>query len=257
LGWLIGLLLPGDHGFWALVGMAAMMGGTMRAPLTGTMFAVELTENMDVMLPVFAASIMAYGVTVLLLKRSILTERLARRGQHITREYAFDPFELTLASEVMTSPVDTLPGSLPVNEAVSFFTSGEQRHRMYPIVDAGGVLLGAVTRADALRWRREGTPNASTLFDVVSDVSIPTAFPDETIGTVADRMVTDELGRVPVITRETRRLVGLIARKDLLRVRAAAVALEREREAFYFRWGGTRRKTARMAVGQPSSGPGV
>jgi CIC family chloride channel protein len=91
---------------------------------------------------------------------------------------------------------------------------------------------------------------------VVSDVSIPTAFPDETIGTVADRMVTDELGRVPVITRDTRRLVGLIARKDLLRVRAAAVALEREREAFYFRWGGTRRKTARMAVGQPSSGPG-
>jgi chloride channel protein, CIC family len=138
LGWLIGLLLPGDHGFWALVGMAAMMGGTMRAPLTGTMFAVELTGNMDVMLPVFAASIMAYGVTVLLLKRSILTECLARRGQHITREYAFDPFELTLASEVMTSPVDTLPGSLPVNEAVSFFTSGEQRHRMYPIVDAGG-----------------------------------------------------------------------------------------------------------------------
>jgi CIC family chloride channel protein len=165
LGWLIGLLLPGDHGFWALVGMAAMMGGTMRAPLTGTMFAVELTGNMDVMLPVFAASIMAYGVTVLLLKRSILTERLARRGQHITREYAFDPFELTLASEVMTSPVDTLPGSLPVNEAVSFFTSGEQRHRMYPIVDAGGLLLGAVTRADALRWRRGRTPNASTLFD--------------------------------------------------------------------------------------------
>jgi chloride channel protein, CIC family len=257
LGWLIGLLLPGDHGFWALVGMAAMMGGTMRAPLTGTLFAVELTGNMDVMLPVFAATIMAYGVTVLLLKRSILTERLARRGQHITREYAFDPFELTLASEVMTSPVDTLPGSLPVNEAVSFFMSSEQRHRMYPIVDATGVLLGAVTRADALRWRREGTPNVSTLFDVVSDVSIPTAYPDETIGMVADRMVADELGRVPVIARDTRRLVGLIARKDLLRVRAAAVALEREREAFYFRWGGAGRKTARMAVGQPSSGPGV
>ncbi len=45
LGWLVGLVLPGDPGFWALLGMAAMMGGTMRAPLTGTFFAVELTGD--------------------------------------------------------------------------------------------------------------------------------------------------------------------------------------------------------------------
>lgn len=260
LGALIGLVLPGDHGFWALVGMAAMMGGTMRAPLTGTLFAVELTGNFGIMAPVFAATIVAYAVTVLLLKRSILTERLARRGQHVTREYAFDHFELTLAREIMTTDVDTLPAAMRVGDAVSFFTSGQERHRMYPIVDEGGVLVGAVTRADALRWSREASPDANTLFDVVSDASIPVAFPDEAMGAVADRMVADELGRVPVVARGTRRLVGLIARKDLLRVRAAATALERERQAFFFcrmPKGKPRRKTARTAVGQPSSGPGV
>jgi len=260
LGALIGILLPGDPGFWALVGMAAMMGGTMRAPLTGTLFAVELTGNFSVMAPVFAATVVAYGVTVLLLKRSILTERLARRGQHITREYSFDPFELTLAREIMTTPVDTLPATMPVTDAVHFFTSGRERHRVYPIIDAAGVLVGVVTRADALRWSREPSLNASTLFDVVSDVSTPVAFLDEAIGSVADRMVADELGRVPVVARDTRRLVGLIARKDLLRVRAAATDVERKREAFFFRRGlkrGPRRKSARTAVGQPSSGPGV
>jgi len=106
---------------------------------------------------------------------------------------------------------------------------------MYPIVDEDGMLVGAVTRADALRWSREEGPNANTLFEAVSDASIPVAFPDEAIGSVADRMVADELGRVAVVTRDTRRLVGLIARKDLLRVRAAATALERKREAFFFR----------------------
>src|SRR3546814_3900842 len=67
--------------------MAAMMGGTMRAPLTATLFAVELTGNFSVLLPVLTACAFAYGLTVLLLKRSILTEKIARRGHHITREY--------------------------------------------------------------------------------------------------------------------------------------------------------------------------
>ena len=92
LGWLAGLrpARPGT-GFGRLLGMAAMMGGTMRAPLTGALFAVELTGDVGVLAPLLAATAAAYAVTVLLLKRSILTEKIARRGQHITREYGVDP----------------------------------------------------------------------------------------------------------------------------------------------------------------------
>jgi CIC family chloride channel protein len=92
VGWLFGIAMPvGDPGFWALLGMAAMMGGTMRAPLTGTFFAVEITGDMSAIVPLLAATVVAYAVTVLLLKRSILTEKIARRGQHISREYGVDP----------------------------------------------------------------------------------------------------------------------------------------------------------------------
>ena len=173
LGWLLGLLLPGDPGFWALLGMAAMMGGTMRSPLTGAAFAVELTGNIHVLAPLLAATVAAYCVTVLLLKRSILTEKIARRGQHVTREYSIDPYELTRVQEVMTRQVDTLPAEMPVGEALDFFMAGEHRHRMYPIVDSAGRLLGAATRADALRWRVEHDQEGRTLFDVVSDASDP------------------------------------------------------------------------------------
>jgi CBS domain-containing protein len=235
LGWLIGALLPGDPAFWALVGMAAMMAGTMRAPLTGTMFAVELTGNMHVMVPVFAASLAAYGLTVLLLKRSILTERLARRGQHITREYTIDAFESTRVEDIMTREVETLPADMPAQAAAEFLTESDDRHRLYPIVDPGGVLVGSVGRADALRWRLDNRLDGLTLFDLVSDASTPIAYPDEIVGRVADRMVSDDLGRVPVVARDTRRLVGLIARKDLLRMRHATAEQERTREAFYMR----------------------
>lgn len=106
LGWLAGLALPGAPGFWALLGMAAMLGGTMRAPLTGTLFAVELTGNLHALPALLVATVTAYAVTVLLLKRSILTEKIARRGQHITREYGVDPYELSRVREVMVHEVD-------------------------------------------------------------------------------------------------------------------------------------------------------
>ena len=92
-----GLLPAADPGFWPLLAMAATMGGTMRAPLTATFFAVELTGNTHVLVPLIAACATAHAVTVLLMKRSILTEKIARRGHHIFREYRVDPFALTSA----------------------------------------------------------------------------------------------------------------------------------------------------------------
>src|SRR6185437_1662505 len=167
LGFLEGQFLPGGQSFWALLGMSAMMGGTMRSPLTAVMFAVELTGNSTVILPLLAATGAAHGVTVLLLKRSILTEKIARRGQHITREYSIDPFELMRVSDVMVTKVDTLPVDMSIDAAVAFFTSDQRRHKSYPVITADGRLSGMVTRADVLRWRTEGDHQASTLDDVV------------------------------------------------------------------------------------------
>jgi H+/Cl- antiporter ClcA len=79
-------------GFWPLLAMCATMGGTMRSPLTATFFAVEVTSNTHVLLPLIAACATAQLVTVLLMRRSILTEKVARRGHHLAREYRVDPF---------------------------------------------------------------------------------------------------------------------------------------------------------------------
>ncbi|WFU00972.1 chloride channel protein [Rhizobium sp. CB3171] len=232
LGWLVGLVLPGDPGFWALLGMAAMMGGTMRAPLTGTFFAIELTGDMHALVPLLAATVAAYAVTVLLLKRSILTEKIARRGQHITREYGIDPFELTRAADIMIAKVNTLPATMPVAEALAQLTEQPDAHRFYPVVQADGRLVGMISRADALRWQNEPDLAGQTLYDLISDTSIPVAHPEDTVGRVADIMIHADTGRVPVVDERTGILVGLIARKDLLRLRSAANRSEFERGAY-------------------------
>jgi CBS domain-containing protein len=210
--------------------MAAMMSGTMRAPLTGSLFAVELTGQFEVLLPVLAASGAAYGVTVLLMKRSILTEKIARRGVHITREYAVDPFQLMRVREVMVAEVETLPSALPIDEAVAFFTGPTPRHKSYPVVDVQGVAVGMAPRAEVLRWMTEGAHEGQTLGEVVSDAGMVRARPDELVGPLAERMVERDVGRVPVVD-ERGRLVGLVTRKDLLRVHARQKALESERQA--------------------------
>jgi CIC family chloride channel protein len=234
-GWLEGQLLPGEHGAWALIAMAAMMGGTMRSPLTAILFAVELTGDFALLGPLLVATSAAYALTVLLLKRSILTEKIARRGQHVVREYSIDPFELLRVNEVMVREVDTLPATMPVEEAVAFFSSEVPRHKSYPLIDADGQVAGIVSRADVLRWRAESPHGDETLFDRASDRSLTVGYPDEPVSHLADRMVMADVGRVPIVENNTMRLAGLVSRKDLLRIRATARSVESSRVAFFGR----------------------
>jgi H+/Cl- antiporter ClcA/CBS domain-containing protein len=233
LGALFGHFMPvGEVGLWALLGMAAMMGGTMRSPLTAIVFAIELTHNFGALLPLTVACVAAHATTVLLLKRSILTEKVARRGYHVLREYIVDPFETMRVAEIMAQPVDTLAADMPIGEVLEFFTApaAPTRHKSYPVIDAEGRVVGMAARADALRLTVGGWPAGQTLGDLVADRELIVGHEDELVGRLADRMAAADTGRVPILRRADGTLVGLVARRDLLRVRASVTRQERERE---------------------------
>jgi H+/Cl- antiporter ClcA len=235
LGALEGHVMPfGDGGFWALLGMAAILGGTMRAPLTSTLFAVELTGNTHMLLPLLVASSAAFGLTVLVMRRSILTERVARRGHHISREYAIDPFLQTRVEQIMAKPVHTLAATMPVKEAITFFMTeeGNRRHQSYPIVDGDGKFAGMVGRTDVMRWIHDDFADDATLGDMVNEAPL-VAYPSDLAGEIADRMAIDEVVCVPILDEETQKVVGLVALRDLLRVRALAIRHERERRRLF------------------------
>src|SRR3569833_1514143 len=154
LGALFGGIVPvADPGLWALIGMAAIMGGTMRSPRTAIVFALELTHNIGGLVPIAVACVMAHATTVLMLRRSILTEKVARRGHHVMREYIVDPFETMRVAEIMAKPAETLPADTPSGDVVKFFTEdAPERHKSYPVVEIGGKLCGIVSRSGVLRW---------------------------------------------------------------------------------------------------------
>jgi CIC family chloride channel protein len=226
------LLTPGmphlQIGAWPLVGMAAILSGAIGCPLTAAVLAMELTHNYGLMLPLLAGSVAAFAVTVLLQKRSILTERLSRRGHHLSREYSVDPLEVTTVSQVMRPRVVVLPVDATVADARQWIgssakvprsgRSGRHGQRLFPLVDAEGRLHAVVTRRDLRSASQQPPVDVTALPSRAPEV----AYPDETLRTVVERMADLHLYSMPVVHSGTGKLLGLVSLEDMLEARVAA-----------------------------------
>ena len=168
LGALAGHLMhatPESQALWALLGMGAMLSGSLGVPLTAILFSVELTHFWPAMLPLTLACISSYLVAVLIMPRSILTEKLSRRGYHLGREYGVDPLEMVLVGELI------VPANAATNadgEVSGPYVFADQTTRSaaelmatagltsLPVLDrASGRVLGSVTVLDLLKGRRQ------------------------------------------------------------------------------------------------------
>ncbi len=220
-------------GFWPLLAMCATMGGTMRSPLTATFFAVELTGNTHVLLPLIAACATAHLVTVLLMRRSILTEKVARRGHHLEREYRVDPFNTTTVAEIMVTGVETLPATMTLHQAATHLTDPATRHPSFPVLDEAGRPLGVVDPPLVLTWRRAGEHRQATLGELLARHAPRVAYPDEYAGELAERMMRLNTAHLPVVSRGDGRLVGYVSWRDLMTVRRRERQQEETRVVFY------------------------
>src|SRR5215469_5582486 len=235
LGGVESIFLPHfGSGFWPLVSMGAILGGTMRSPLTGIVFAIELTHDLNMLLPLLVACFLAHAFTVLVLKRSILTEKISRRGYHLSREYGLDPLEILFVKEVMRTNIVALPGSGTLDEARELIHHSRRPKGQYlfPVVDAEQDLLGVVTRKELFRLFEETRDmvQAPRLAEIATAEPI-VAFADEPLRVVVHRMAESGLTRLPVLDPQTeRRLVGMISLDDLLRARTQNLEEERARE---------------------------
>ncbi|HKP61698.1 MAG TPA: chloride channel protein [Polyangiales bacterium] len=230
LGGLLAPWLPNEGpGFWPLIAMGAILGGTMRAPLTGVVFASELTGDFGSLLPLLVAATVAHGFTVLTVKRSILTEKVARRGFHITREYAIDPFEVLFVRDVMHSSVVVLPaGASAADIGALLETHVGRLEPLYPLVDLQQCFAGVVTRRELERWVREcGAGPVSQLAKPAPVV----AYEDEPLGGVLNRMADTGCTRLPVLARnDPGRLQGMLTLAHTLKAKRRHLEEEHRRE---------------------------
>ncbi len=218
-------------GFWALVSMGAILGGTMRSPLTGIVFIVELTHDMNMFLPLVVAVTVAHAFTVLVLKRSILTEKVARRGLHVSREYAIDELEILFVRDVMSTEVpvlraqdsvrDAIPSVLPIHD--------DRSQHLFPVLDDEANLVGSITRADLTAWARD----VALLDTPLGSLARPahTVQTSETLRGAIQQMAEHDVTALLVVNpANERHLVGSVALHDFLKARARHLEEEQRRE---------------------------
>jgi len=232
LGGIEAMFLPNEGlGFWPLVSMGAILGGTMRSPLTGIVFALELTHDVNMLMPLLAASVIAHAFTVLVLKRSILTEKVARRGFHLSREYAVDPLEVLFVRDAMRTNLVAFKSDSTLDEVRATLNGnhGQRGQFLYPVIDETNQLHGVVTRRHLQRLLADSDPPSQTLADLATDPVL--AYPDEPLRVVVYRMAELGLTRFPVVERgDRRKLLGMIGLRDLLAARTRNLEEERSRE---------------------------
>ncbi|WP_321888729.1 chloride channel protein [Paraburkholderia bannensis] len=232
LGCVLGHVLPGgDPALWPLVCMAATLGATLGAPLTAIVFAFGLTHDGNALLPLLAATLVAHGFATVVMKRSIMTEKIARRGYHIYREYGVDPLERHYVDEVMTREVETIDAEASVREALARYFGATQRHRALPVVRDGRV-LGVADRAmlEAVQADDSFDRPIGILF---AGRNADVALPEETCRQIAARLAVHGLERLPVVSaRESMELVGIVSRSDLVKLSLAHFEEETRRERF-------------------------
>jgi chloride channel protein, CIC family len=231
LGGLLAFVLPGGStALFVLVGMGAMIGGVMRSPFTGVVFALELTHDINALFPLLVAALVADGVTILVMKRSILTEKVARRGVHVTREYSIDPLERIQVSAVMHTTIEAIPAEVSIEEALRSSTQPDASPCGLTLIAEGGTPIGFAAREDLQKYGELGGDLAAR----VSTRAIPlecATYPDEPMRIAAERLARLDGRALPVLDPgEPTHVVGFVTREGPFEARILWAQFEQERE---------------------------
>ncbi len=231
-GGLLGSVLPGGTpADWALLGMAGLLAGVTRSPFTAIVFALELTHDTDLFLPLLITATLAHFISVLILKRSILTEKVARRGFHVLREYEVNPMDVLFVREVMITDVLTINSGRSLAEVVPVLHhyAAKRYQRIIPVMEEDR-MLGLIPWQNVIELALDKKIEGKTVDDIMI-TELTVAYPDESLREAADRMSLFNVGVMPVVKRtDPQKLRGLITQYNLLEARSRTLEEERHRE---------------------------
>jgi H+/Cl- antiporter ClcA/CBS domain-containing protein len=212
-----------------LIGMAAMFAGASRALLASVVFAFETTLQSSGLLPLLGGCAASYLISSLLMKHTIMTEKIARRGLHVPSEYSADHLARTLVRDVVSREVITLRDDQHIGEVREWMRTrvDGSMHGGFPVLDEHGELMGVVSRKELFDLNHENEQLVTTLVHRSPAV----VFEDNTLREAADLMVVEKVGRLPVVLRDNPlQITGIISRSDLLH--AHHQRLEEEHTAY-------------------------
>ena len=224
-GQAVNLLFPeitAPAGAYALVGMAAFFSGAAHAPVTAILILFEMTGDYQIILPLMLTTVISTLISRLLSKDSIYTLKLSRRGVHLEQGQDIDVMQGVNVREIMTTDTDTVSPDLPIPFLVEVFDS--THHHGLPVSDADGNLVGVVTLQDLDEALGEPNFEDRRVIDIATTKDLLVAYPEESVWEALRRLSLRDVGRLPVLeNRDSRKIVGLIRRSDIVRAYNIAI----------------------------------
>ncbi|WP_211327168.1 chloride channel protein [Chitinophaga flava] len=245
LGALIGIVVlhwfPGSDiniATAALIGMAAMFAGASRALLTAIVFALETTGQPHGLLPLIGACTTAYFVSFFLMKGSIMTEKIRRRGVTAPDEYTPDVLQQLNASMVLVQPSLMVSGSLTAAQVSMLLDNHSYYHRHLLVTDAAGRFTGYLDREKL-------TGHDNTTVDKLMPAAAPFVWEEDDITMAVQLLERYQLSVLAVMRKEE--LSGMMTADAVLRVYSSR---QREAARYHSAFFGNTRLLRLMARGK-------
>lgn len=202
-------------GAFALAGMAGVLTGAVRAPLTSILIVFEMTNDYAFVLPLMATTIVSALVGQAVHTESMYSWWLVRRGVHARHGMDVDVLDGVLVREVMDLTPPTIRPQDTCQTLQKLLVASH--HHGVIVVDGAQQVRGIVTLSDLERVMGQPDWEQAPIQQIMTG-TVLTICPDETIGAALQRMAVRDIGRMPVTENEhSRRLVGMIRRTDIAR----------------------------------------
>jgi H+/Cl- antiporter ClcA len=204
-----GLVLP----LAALVGMSALFAGASRALLTSIVFALETTAQANALLPLLAACTAAYFISFLLMKNTIMTEKIARRGIKTPHSYEPDILEKMTVSQVMTNEGLVLSGESTIEEVRQWLKEqGESQRSYFVISDDHGGFKGIISSSSLFAMHHESKMPVKSLIKR-KGIAVSS---EESLRDAVQKMAKENVDVLPVVSEENNHVVGVLSYKDII-----------------------------------------
>ncbi|GLV14457.1 chloride channel protein [Alicyclobacillus hesperidum] len=226
LGEALGVVMHAPHpGLWALLGMSAVFSGVTRTPFTSVIFPIELTHDFGALLPLLITSCIATGTSAFVLRRSILTERIARRGLHLTREYSVDPLEMHLVREIVSRSDVKVSVQAPVRHVAKLILESQTEMPTWiELVDTSNHFVGAMQSTAILHSaKRDPSRTIGACMGRVVEMAA-----DLPVKRVLDFMIQEDLEWVRI--NDEQQPIGFVSVQQLLKLRERYLQEEQHRQ---------------------------
>jgi CIC family chloride channel protein len=215
----------GDPAAYAIAGMAAMLAGVVRSPITAIVLVFELTNDYHLILPIMLTTVICVFLTERFEPLGIELRELAEKGIRLQQGRDVDVMQSVLVREAMVSPAPTIHEQASLVELRD--TLRRDRIRAAAVVDDSGELVGIVTLTDLQKAYESGDGDHLTVSDIATR-SVVTAAPDEPVWMAVRQMGARDIGRLPVLKAGTRIPIGMLSRHDIMRAYNTAIARKAE-----------------------------